>query len=92
MCTPPQAWERVAQHKADADMSLMLWKFVERFPSELSPEGGLLRDSLDDEEEETTIKAAHSSSSTEQGAAGQRKPTHKRSNSMTSWLSRQFQF
>ena len=73
-------------------MSLMLWKFVERFPSELSPEGGLLRDSLDDEEEETTIKAAHSSSSTEQGAAGQRKPTHKRSNSMTSWLSRQFQF
>ena len=36
------AWERVAQHKADRDMSNVLWKLVERFPSELAPRGGLL--------------------------------------------------
>ena len=36
------AWERVAQHRADRDMSNVLWRLVERFPSELAPRGGLL--------------------------------------------------
>ena len=35
------AWERVAQHKADRDMSNVLWKLVEKFPTELAPRGGL---------------------------------------------------
>ena len=34
------AWERVAQHRADRDMSNVLWRLVER-PSELAPRGGL---------------------------------------------------
>ncbi|KAH8048480.1 MAP kinase [Aureococcus anophagefferens] len=36
------AWENVAQHKADKDMSDVLWKLVEKFPSELAPRGGVL--------------------------------------------------
>jgi len=36
------AWEHVAQHKADKDMSDVLWKLVEKFPSELAPTGGVL--------------------------------------------------
>jgi len=39
-----EAWERVAQHEADADMSRVLWKLVDCFPSELAPDGGLLGD------------------------------------------------
>jgi len=39
-----EAWERVAQHEADADMSRVLWKLVQCFPSELAPSGGLVGD------------------------------------------------
>jgi len=39
-----EAWERVAQHEADADMSRVLWKLVDCFPSELAPDGGLVGD------------------------------------------------
>ncbi|KAJ1450240.1 kinase-like domain-containing protein [Pelagophyceae sp. CCMP2097] len=38
-----EAWERVAQHKADEQMSTLLWKLVESFPSELDAAGGLLQ-------------------------------------------------